>query len=124
MAAMLTAAHVIMALGSAYLLTGAVVALAFLIFRLDRREDAAHGSYAFRALIAPGLTLLWPVVIRNWGETPQCGERRRHQQAHRMLWFAITLLLVLTGALTIWLRSVDVPNPPSIRIGLSQGALA
>ena len=47
-----------------YLLAGAHVALAFIPL-LGRIDPAARGAYGFRLLIAPGVILLWPLVV--WG---------------------------------------------------------
>ncbi len=45
---------------------GLAVAAAFLAFGLDRIDNSARGSLAFRPLLVPGLVLLWPVVIAKW----------------------------------------------------------
>jgi hypothetical protein len=50
----------------AYLIVGAFVAAGFLIFGLDRLDEDARGSYAFRPLLVPGLILLWPLVAVRW----------------------------------------------------------
>lgn len=49
-----------------YAAIGGVVAIAFLVFGIDRIDHAAHGSYVFRPLLAPGLVMLWPLVIWRW----------------------------------------------------------
>jgi hypothetical protein len=49
-----------------YLAIGGVVGLAFLFLGIDRVDPAAHGSYAFRPLLLPGLALLWPFVAARW----------------------------------------------------------
>lgn len=49
-----------------YLSIGAVVALFFLIFGIDRIDQTARGSYAFRPLLAPGVVVLWPLVLWRW----------------------------------------------------------
>jgi len=49
-----------------YLAIGIVVGAAFLFLGIDRVDPAARGSYAFRPLLMPGLTLLWPVVAARW----------------------------------------------------------
>ena len=49
-----------------YLAIGAVVAAAFLLFGLDRIDPRARGAYLFRPMIAPGLILLWPLVLPRW----------------------------------------------------------
>jgi hypothetical protein len=52
---------------------GAAVALAFVSVGMDRIDHAADGAYAVRALLFPGLVLLWPVVALRWAML----ERRR-----------------------------------------------
>ncbi|EFO34133.1 conserved hypothetical protein [Roseibium sp. TrichSKD4] len=49
-----------------YLYVGAGVALVFLLFGMDRIDASAHGSYAFRPLLIPGICLLWPLVLYRW----------------------------------------------------------
>ena len=53
-------------LASAYVGIGIAVTIAFLVVGLDRYDPAARGAYAFRPLLVPGLTLLWPIVVLNW----------------------------------------------------------
>ncbi len=57
----------------AYLLAGALVALAFVLVGVDRLDPAARRAIAFRPLLLPGATLLWPVILVRWIVT----ERRR-----------------------------------------------
>lgn len=45
---------------------GLVVAIAFLLFGIDRVDEAAHGAYAVRPLLVPGIVVLWPVVLWRW----------------------------------------------------------
>ncbi len=45
---------------------GLAVALVFLVFGIDRVDEAARGAYAVRPLLLPGLILLWPVVLWRW----------------------------------------------------------
>lgn len=49
-----------------YAAIGAVVAVAFLLWGIDRVDPAAHGSYAVRPMLFPGLLLLWPYVLIRW----------------------------------------------------------
>ena len=51
---------------TAYGIAGVAVALAFLLWGLDRIDPAAAGAYAFRPLLFPGVVLLWPVVAIRW----------------------------------------------------------
>jgi hypothetical protein len=45
---------------------GATVALAFVLYGIDRIDSAANGAYAVRPLLLPGLVLLWPLVVIRW----------------------------------------------------------
>lgn len=58
--------HLIIEGLEAYGAIGAVVAAAFLLFALDRLDPLAHGAYAFRPLLIPGLVMLWPLVAVCW----------------------------------------------------------
>ena len=52
-----------------YLAIGVVVGVAFLFVGIDRADPAARGAYAFRPLLLPGLTLLWPCVVVRWARS-------------------------------------------------------
>ncbi len=56
-------ANLLYSLASGYVWCGLAVAAAFLAFGLDRILSNANGSYFFRPLLIPGLTLLWPLVV-------------------------------------------------------------
>ena len=45
---------------------GALIAVAFLLWGMDRVDPAAQGAYAMRPLLLPGLVLLWPLVLIRW----------------------------------------------------------
>lgn len=47
---------------------GAAVACLFLLIGIDRIDEDARGSYAFRPLLLPGIVVLWPVVLIRWLE--------------------------------------------------------
>ena len=49
-----------------YGICGGGVAVAFLLFGVDRVDPSAHGAYAFRPLLVPGTLLLWPLVLIRW----------------------------------------------------------
>lgn len=49
-----------------WLSLGVIVGLWFVCYAIDRIDPSAHGAYAFRPLLLPGLTLLWPVVLWRW----------------------------------------------------------
>lgn len=56
----------LLAAAQIYGYVGFGVAMAFLIIGLDRIDDGAHRSYAFRPLLIPGIVLLWPIVLIGW----------------------------------------------------------
>ena len=45
---------------------GAVVAVLFLVFGVDRIDPSANRSLAFRPLLIPGVVVLWPLVLGRW----------------------------------------------------------
>jgi fatty acid desaturase len=49
-----------------YAMIGVGVAAVFLLFGVDRIDQSARGSIFFRPLIAPGVVLLWPLVLVRW----------------------------------------------------------
>lgn len=59
-------ADLIVQAATVYLGVGGVVALAFLLLGIDRVDPQARGAYLFRPMIAPGLVLLWPLVLARW----------------------------------------------------------
>ncbi len=69
-------AELIVQSATVYAAIGALVAVLFLLFGIDRIDPAARGAYAFRPMIAPGIVLLWPVVVVRWAVL----ERRRSQE--------------------------------------------
>jgi len=50
----------------AYGAAGALLALVFLLWGIDRVDPSARGAYTFRPLLIPGLVLLWPLVAARW----------------------------------------------------------
>ena len=60
------AAALIVGLVKVYAALGAIVALVFLVVGIDRVDPAAHGAYAFRPLLAPGIIVLWPLTLWRW----------------------------------------------------------
>jgi hypothetical protein len=66
---------VVAALLTFYGSVGLAVAAAFLLFGFNRVDPAAHGAYAVRPLLLPGLVLLWPLVIWRWRVLARGGTR-------------------------------------------------
>ena len=59
-------AALIVHLVTIYGVCGALLAVAFLVWGIDRVDPAAAKAYAFRPLLIPGIVLLWPVVAARW----------------------------------------------------------
>ena len=112
-------ANAILAVAMAYLAVGAVVGLAFLLFGLDRADPGARGSYGFRALIGPGLALLWPLVVYRWLASPANEDGSapvRQADAHRAAWLCLAVIvpaILLAGFLQ---RRPSLPTPPAQRL--------
>lgn len=125
---MILTAKLIAALTAAYLLTGLAVGLAYLIFRIEQDDAGARGAYAFRPLLLPGLSLLWPLVLLRWVRPPSSKPdpvtTTRHKQAHRLIWSAMAVLLVVVLGLAFSLKRVPLPDQPSLRLSLGAGGLA
>jgi hypothetical protein len=52
---------------AAYLLLGAVFAIPFFWRGIIQVDAAAHGTKAgFRLMIAPGVLVFWPLLLRRW----------------------------------------------------------
>ena len=95
---------------------GLAVALGFIVFGLDRTHPAAHGGWAFRPLLLPGLILLWPYILFRWQRgkrPPPRTEGQKDQRAsHTRIWLLLAVVppLILLGGLI--LRQGDLLLPP------------
>lgn len=49
-----------------HLWIGLAAAAVFIVFGIERVEPNCKGSLAFRPLLIPGLSLLWPLVLWRW----------------------------------------------------------
>ncbi len=118
---MLTAAYIVIALTAAYLATGLMVGLIFVLGPIERREPGSRGSYAFRALLLPGMALLWPLVLKHWQTAPPTTVNVRHDRRHGGAWFVVALMLLLVLAAALAQRASVPREPGSIRIGNAGG---
>ena len=85
-------AHAIVVFFEVYAVAGAAVAAWFLLLRLDDVDAGAHGAYAFRPLLIPGLVLLWPLVLlRSAGRVTVSG--RQHRRVHFRIWIVLSALV-------------------------------
>jgi len=95
-------ARIIVDIAELYAIIGAVVAAWFLLLRLDDIDQAAHGAYAFRPLLIPGLMLLWPLVLlRSVGRLS--ANARHHRRTHLRVWLVLSVFLpvLLVGAVAL-----------------------
>lgn len=94
---MAAAAEILMAV-EVWLYCGLTTAVLFLAFGLDRLDDSAGGAFVFRALLVPGLVLLWPVVIFRWftlatGRDDWAKRHRPPRRAHARVWSVLAALI-------------------------------
>lgn len=102
-------ASTIIDLAWAWGIAGAVTAAAFLTIGMGRIDEDARGAWIFRPLIAPGVMLLWPLVLWRWWvlETGRDDWRLRHappRRAHGRLWLAFAILIPLVFATALAVR--------------------
>lgn len=61
----MTAGHILL-LGQVYLGVGAILALPFLTFGINRIDENVRGAWVFRAMMVPGVMMIWPIVAWRW----------------------------------------------------------
>jgi hypothetical protein len=79
---------------------GAIVALAFLSFGIDRLDEDARGAYVFRLLIVPGVLLIWPLVLWRWyiladGKDEWAKRYQPKRDSHNL--FALVMPVLIVG---------------------------
>ena len=106
--------HGIILAAQGYGAIGAVVALWFLLGRIERDDTMARGAYGFRPLLVPGLVMLWPLVV--WRVMAPLGEAHTFRRGHLVVWgwLAVLLPLVLLGAMA--LRQNGPLEAPPVRL--------
>lgn len=73
---------------------GAAVALVFLTVGIDRIDEDARGAYVFRALLIPGILVIWPLVLWRWYIYETGVEKWQHRyDPPRKSHFAVGLIL-------------------------------
>ena len=85
-------------IASLWLYAGAAVAVAFLLYGIDRIDENARHSYTFRPLLVPGILLLWPLVLWRWirletGWEPGVARFRPVRSAHAPVWIILAILI-------------------------------
>lgn len=79
-------ARVVVLAAAAYVGPGFLFALAFVVAGVQRVDAAARDAgWGFRALIVPGVTLLWPLLAIRWvrGSVHPPREVNAHRRAAR-----------------------------------------
>lgn len=71
----------ILELAQLYLLIGAVLAVPFLSIGINRIDENARGAWVFRAMMLPGVMLIWPLVAFRWLQAER--DSREGQALHR-----------------------------------------
>ncbi|QBY01144.1 hypothetical protein E2K80_10755 [Rhodophyticola sp. CCM32] len=96
----MTLAAALVLLTKIWLWVGAAVALAFLTIGMGRIDEDARGAYVFRPLIAPGVIMIWPLVLWRWWvlETGRDDWTRRHhppRRFHARAWCVMAIIIPL-----------------------------
>ncbi|WP_193555787.1 hypothetical protein [Hwanghaeella grinnelliae] len=117
-------AQFLIAAAQLWLGAGAVIAIAFLLFGLDRVEPNARGGYVFRVLIAPGLVLLWPIVLWRWRLAASGREawRNRHtpqRKAIGRLGFGLAACIAAILLTALMVRPDGSTPPPPEKLSLA-----
>lgn len=76
-------ARAALAAAALYAALGAAVAVGFAARGVDRLDPAARGAgWAFRLVLLPAATLLWPLLLRRWlaGASAPPRERTAHDR--------------------------------------------
>lgn len=59
--------NIILYVGAFYLAIGVLFGVIFLLFGINKVDQAATGSSVwFRLIILPGIVALWPVLMARW----------------------------------------------------------
>lgn len=119
----MTLPELLVGAGTMWLVVGALVALIFLGYAVDRLLDDARDVYLFRVLVAPGVILLWPIVLWQWRRRANSSiEWQSHHEPRRKLAgilevaMAAMLIVILGLAITIGKPPNTLPDP--VKIGV------
>jgi hypothetical protein len=87
---------------------GALVAIPFLTFGIDRLDEDARGAYVFRPLLVPGILLIWPLVLWRWyiladGKDEWSHRYRPRRKSHQYiaLIMPIAIVLIIVAGLSV-----------------------
>ena len=100
-----------------WLWAGAIVSVPFLLWGVGRVEPNARGSWAFRALLVPGVLLIWPLVLWRWFllETARDDWAKRHlppRRAHGLVALLLAVLISLTILAGLAIRQTPPTGAP------------
>lgn len=104
-----------------WVLLGAIVAVAFVLFGMNAIDEDARGAVAFRPLIVPGIVLIWPLVLWRWWILTKGSDNwhLRHtppRLIHGPVWTVLAIVLILTLGSAFALRQTWPAEVPSIQI--------
>lgn len=82
-------------------IAGAVVAVVFLTVGIGQIDEDARDALTFRALVVPGIIVIWPLVLWRWWvlATGRDQWKARHappRRSHAVVAFALLVLIPLT----------------------------
>ncbi|MFG5382739.1 hypothetical protein [Yoonia sp. R2-816] len=87
---------------------GALVAIPFLIFGIDRLDEDARGAYVFRPLLVPGILLIWPLILWRWyilADGKDEWSHRYRPRRHNHQWFAmimpVAIIVTIVAGLSV-----------------------
>jgi len=91
---------------------GLATAIAFLTFGLERIDESARGAFVFRALLAPGIILIWPIVLWRWavlisGRDDWTKRSRPPLESHGRVWSVLAWAIPL-----VFLAALFLTEPP------------
>ena len=117
----MTAAETIVRIVEFYGLAGMAVAALFLTIGIDRIDASARGSYMFRPLVAPGVVVLWPLVVLRWlalerGAVKTGTRQRPHRTAHARIWTVLALVLPVILLVLLVMRQTTPMDRPAVQI--------
>ncbi len=120
-------AELILLMAKIWTITGALVAVPFLTFGMDRIDEDAHGAYVFRPLLVPGILLIWPFVLWRWyvlawDKDAWPRRYRPRREAHK--WIALIMPIAIVGIIVVGLsvRQTWPADVAPVRLSAPEGA--
>ncbi len=114
----MTLAALLVQLAGIWVWIGVAVAVVFLTIGVGRIDEDARGAYVFRPLVAPGVILIWPIVLWRWWllETGRDAWPLRHRpqrRFHGRAWMvmAVAVPLIFIAAMLARQSQSDLTAP-------------